>query len=125
MIEDKLVETRNKLIEDIASGKMTVEDGVKQAIEKGRNFGFRLGVEHQIGEFSKKPVPLRDYSTSRLHIKDSVFRSIGSSMNDFEKMHKVKIPMKSSLKKRIAGNVFNIFERWKNFVEERNKHESI
>lgn len=94
--------------------KFLSSDVVKKAYDEGEKFGFRKGLEARQGRFGKLLVPERKY-TSNGQIKRALLTAIFGAIKNYEDSHgKLIMPKglnKTSLVKRIAGNVYNVFER--------------
>ena len=91
-----------------------ISDALKAAYDEGEDFGFRKGLEAQQGRFGKRLVPERKYTSDR-QIKHAIITAILGSIKNYEQAHGKLVfhkgSNKTSLAKRIAGNVFNVFER--------------
>lgn len=91
-----------------------ITDALKAAYDEGEDFGFTKGLAAQYGRFGKRLVPERDY-TSNHQIKHAILFAILGSIRNYEQSHGKLVfqkgSNKTSLTKRIAGNVFNVFER--------------
>lgn len=94
----------------------------RRFIEKVQQGAFNRGVAANIGRFTEKPVPLREYQGTK-HLKRALLHAINGACKSFENDHSIKIPKKGSLTKRIAGQVEKVFERYELFIIDNHNKE--